>query len=131
MTDQSRQIVREVAQRRGIDPKEIMRKCRETRVVYARIEVAKRLDQLSYTTSQIGKALKQDHTTIVYYLGRAKKKPKPEPEVLPMPKRMRKWRAPRVRHVRWLVRQGPADRDRYLVPYAGADMSEYHWSKRP
>lgn len=127
MTPQAREIIMEVARRRGVDPEMIASKCRRSKIFYARIEVAKRLDERGYSTSRIGAVLGHDHTTVVYYLGRAQKRPKPEPE--PKPGRKRKWRPPVVRHVRWLATR-PSNPGLYLVPYAGADMSRYVWRPR-
>lgn len=128
MRPATRKLIEEVACRRRVDPKKIVGRCRSQAVFYARVEVAKQLSARGYTTSMIGAVLGHDHTTIVYYLGRAKKRPKPEPE--PKPARKQRWKPPRVRHVRWLTRAKPTDPGLYLVPYAGADMTEYHWRKR-
>lgn len=123
-----REMVEEAARKRGVDPEKVLIKCRSPRVVYARAEVAKLLDARGYSLPRIGAALGgHDHTTVFYYLGRAKKRLKPEPTWPPMKKR--RWRAPKVRHLLF-IRKPPGDRTLYLVPYAGADMTKYAWRKR-
>lgn len=128
MMSQTRQLIQEVAARRGVDPRKVAGKCRSQRVFYARIEVAKHLDARGYTTSMIGAVLGHDHTTIVYYLGRGKRKPKPEVDPRPA------WHRPRIRHLGWFVKlrrpRRPRNLKRYLVPYAGADMTDYQWKER-
>lgn len=123
MTPQARRIIHEVAAERGVTPAQIVSRCRRQKVFRARVEVARRLDARGYSTTQIGAALGHDHTTIVYYLGRAKKKPTPEPPP--------RWRKPRIAHLsrckRLPVPEPPKPRKRYLVPYAGAYMPEYEW----
>ncbi len=122
MPPQARAIINMVATEAGIDPLLIVGQCRKQKVFRARVEVALRLDARRYSTPQIGRILNKDHTTIVFYLGRGKKKPsKPI------------WRAPKVKHVRFIrqpKRQLPRPKF-YLQPYAGADMTEYHWQERP
>ena len=121
MTPQARAIIREVAALRGVDPYKIIGHCRRDKMVRARIEVARLLDACGYSTPRIGAILNKDHSTIVFYLGRGKKKPtKP------------RWRAPKVRHVCFLKsKPPPAKRRFYLVPYAGAYWPEYDWKERP
>lgn len=122
MTPGARSIVDEVAAHYGLDPGLLISPCRVERVFRARIEVAKRLRAIGYSMPRIGKVLNKDHTSIVYYLGRGKKKPKPP-----------KWRAPRVRHLSFnkQMRKPPRTQRRYyLRPYAGAYWPEYEWKER-
>lgn len=121
MTPQARQIISMVAAWRGVDPRKIVGPCRNRRVVLARMEIARQLDARGYSTSRIGAILNKDHTTIVFYLGRGKKKPaKP------------RWRKPRIRHLCFIkAKPPPKMRKFYLVPYAGAYWPEYDWKERP
>lgn len=118
---QARAIILDVAARRGIDPLLIVNPCRRPRVFHARAEVAKALDSRGYSSPRIGSILNHDHSTILFYLGRGKKSPSAEPP--PKPPKKRRWKSPRVRHLRWLPRI-------CLKPYAGADMTEYVWKRR-
>ena len=121
MPQAARDIIMEIAELRGVDPHLIVSRCRKNKVFRARVEVAKRLDARGYSSPRIGQILNHDHTTIVFYLGRGKKKPS-----RPI------WRAPRVRHVRFIKAPPPPKPIRcYLKPYAGADMTEYQWMERP
>lgn len=125
MTPRARTIIREVAELRGVDPALIVQPCRVSKVYRARMEVAQRLAaECGYSTPAIGRILNHDHTTILFYLGRFKKKPGPERITKP---RKRVWKMPRVRHLRWVKRPTRL----FLVPYAGADMTDYHWKERP
>jgi hypothetical protein len=130
MTPQAREIIREVAARRGIDPELITRPGRAKKVFKARAEVAQRLHERGYSACRIGRLLHHDHTTILYYLGRGKFR-----KVLDL---RQPWHKPRVRdlrprwkkpHVETLRRLHPSKL--YLIPYAGADMTEYEWRPRP
>ena len=121
MTPQARAIIREIAALRGVDPYKIIGHSRKEKLFRARIEVARALDARGYSTPQIGMILGKDHSTIVFYLGRGQKKPSKQ-----------RWRAPKVRHVRFLKpKPPPAKRKFYLVPYAGAYCPEYDWKERP
>jgi hypothetical protein len=72
-----RRTVLEVAQERGIDARLIVGACRFQEVFLARVEVAERLHAHGYTSVLIGKILKKDHSTILYYLsGRRKRRTK-------------------------------------------------------
>jgi hypothetical protein len=129
MTPQALVIIGEVAASSLVAPAKLVGRCRSARVVHARIEVAKRLRDRGYSTPRIGQVLKKDHTTIVFYLGLGKKKPTPL-----------QWRKPRIAHLncycrlcyfptpKTIARTKPTAN--YLVPYAGADMSEYTWKER-
>lgn len=88
MTPLARYVIKEVCGRRGVDPADLFRQCRTQRVFRARIEVAQVLDGYGYGCMSIGRTLNKDHTTILYYLGRGKRKvSKP------------RWRKPRVKHL--------------------------------
>ncbi len=122
MTPQARAIIDIVATEHGVDPLLLVSPCRKKEIFRARVEVAKHLNARGYSTPQIGRILNHDHTTIVFYLGRGKKKPsKPI------------WRTPKVKHVRFIrqpKRQPPKPKF-YLQPYAGFDKIEYQWKERP
>jgi hypothetical protein len=121
MTPWARQVIFEVAELRGVDPKKIVGQCRHKKVFRARMEVARRLSARGYSTSRIGAILDKNHTTIVFYLGRGKKQPSK-----PL------WRTPKIRHLCFVKpRPVPAKRKFYLAPYAGAYWPEYDWKERP
>ena len=121
MTPQARAIIREIAALRHVDPYKIIGQSRSEKVFRARIEVTRALDARGYSTQRIGAMLNKDHSTIVFYLGRGKKKPsKPI------------WRTPKVRHLCFVKPKPlPEKRRYYLVPYAGAYWPEYDWKERP
>jgi hypothetical protein len=121
MTPQARAIIDEIASLRGVNPDKITNPCRMHKVFRARIEVAKRLSQIGYSTLRIGAILNHDHSTILFYLGNGKKRPS-RPA----------WRKPKVRTLRDYPRPKPPPRQSrlYLTPYAGADMREYVWTRR-
>ncbi len=122
MPPQARAIIEMVATDAGIDPRLIVTRCRKKKIFHARVEVARRLAERGYSTPRIGRILNHDHSTIVFYLGRGKKKPS-----RPV------WKAPTVRHVRFIKPPKPprAKLKFYLKPYAGADWREYQWKERP
>lgn len=121
MTPETRAILDEVAKLYGIDPAILLIKCRTRKVFQARREVAKRLDARGYSAASIGRILKHDHTTILYYLGRYDRQPTPG----------LRWRAPKVR-VLYVIKKPrpPKPRKRYLIPYAGADPRDYIFTER-
>jgi hypothetical protein len=121
ITPYARAVIEEIAALRGVDPNKIANPCRAPKVYRARIEVAKRLSDRGYSTTRIGQMLNHDHTTIVFYLGRAKKKP-----ARPV------WQKPKVRTLCVIAQRRPPPpvRKLYLKPYAGADMTEYQWKPR-
>jgi hypothetical protein len=125
MTPFAYQVIQDVAAEWGVDPALIAGKCRIKRIVCARVDAVKRMRARGYTTPLIGRQVSLDHTTILYYLGRSKNKKPPMPE----------WRAPKVRNLYWITPQkivrAPPKMTRYLVPYAGADWTEYRWKERP
>lgn len=120
MTAQSRAIIREVAQRRHLDPVMIVSKRKHLKLMWARIEITKRLNACRYSTNQIGRILNRHHTAISYYLGHLKGK-------TPTHESKQRWRKPQIVEFDSIK---PKVR-RYLIPYAGADMREYHWQERP
>ncbi len=115
MPPQARAIIAEVARERGVTPEAITRAGRKQKLFRARIEAAKRLAERKYTSPQIGRMLGCDHTMILYYLGRLKKKPSPE-----------KWRKPKIKTL-WVAPPPPKPKRRvyYLIPYAGVDKFDY------
>lgn len=142
MTPRARAIIRQVAAACGVSPKRIVSRERTDAVVYARMEVARRLDGFGYSSSRIGEMLCRDHTTILFYLGRGKKPP-PQP----------RWKRPTISHLNCFCQQcsfpgetfglvdaceltvvmappPPQERKRYLIPYAGAHWPEYEWKER-
>jgi len=125
MTPLAHQIIQDVAAAWGVNPELVAGKCRRKRLVCARIDAVKRMKAAGYSPTKIGRQLGQDHTTILFYLGRKKGRKPPAPE----------WKTPQVRHVRWINAPGglraPAKVERYLIPYAGADWTEYRWKERP
>jgi len=128
MTPQARAIIREVAATCAVAPANIFTRCRTRAAVHARIEIAKRLRARGYSTPQIGRVLNRDHTTIVYYLGTAKR------TVAPL-----LWRKPIIRHLNCFCCREPKEPKvktpkpdrRFLAPYAGAYMPEYDWKEKP
>jgi hypothetical protein len=133
MTPQARQIIREVAAEHRVDPMKIIGKCRSVPVVHARVEVSKRLEARGYSTNRIGEVLGKDHTTILFYLGRGKKKPTPEKHGPPKwsTARNRGWpKFPKLPPDEPPPPPPPERRKLYLVPYAGADMTAYEWKER-
>lgn len=118
MPPQARAIILEVCTLRGVDPLKIVGRCRVKKVFRARVEIALALDARGYSSPRIGRILNHDHTTIVFYLGRGKKKPGPLI-----------WRRPKVRHLRWVRPDKAAKPKVYLKPYAGADWTDYQWKE--
>lgn len=118
------EIVSDVSARYGLSIELIVGRCRAHSLLLARIEIAKRLRERGYKKAQIGRVLNRDPSTVVFYIGSGKRKPA-----------KRRWRAPRVRHLHWTRSEPPpaavkAMRQRFLIPYAGADMTEYVWRRR-
>lgn len=119
------EIVSDVSARYGLSIGLIVGPSRAYRLVLARVEIAQRLHARGYTNAQIARVLHRDRTTVVYYLGGNKNRSPPKP----------RWRRPRVRHLCWLKVEQPPKvlkemRRQFLVPYAGADMTEYVWRRR-
>jgi hypothetical protein len=137
VTPQMQAIIEDVARDCGVDQSEILkRKVRQNatgQVLFARVQIAKRMHMAGYSTVQIGDALFRDHSTIVYYLNRYKPPPS-----------KRAWRPPSVRHLFCVgcrlctfradgpppPPMPPNPRKRYLIPYAGVDKKE-RWKERP
>ncbi len=114
MTPQARAIIKEIAELRGLEPREILGRSRFQNVVRARVEVAKRLDERGYSSPQIGKILNRDHTTVLYYIGRGRRHIKPP-----------RWRAPKVRHLKFIrVPKPPKPERPKAIRYAGYDHTE-------
>lgn len=83
MTPFVRQTLDDVAKLRGITVKMLVGSRRLQHLVHARADVAKRLYAHGYTAPQIGAILNRDHSTILYAIGRGKKRLRPEPEKVP------------------------------------------------
>jgi hypothetical protein len=128
-----REIIDSVADEWGIPPAVITGPRRTNRVVHARREVIRRLVATGrYSLARIGRLIGRDHTTIVYSVGQAKRKP---------PLKL-KWKKPRVREMhclgcrRALLASEPKNENgsqyakAYLIPYAGADWADYKWRRR-
>ena len=114
MPPRAKSIILGFAEQRAVPVSKLAGRCRVKKVYQTRIEVAKALYECGYTTTRIGRWLNHDHTTIVFYLGRSKKKPLPP-----------KWRTPKVRHVKFirLPKEKPKP-PRMPIRYAGYDPTE-------
>lgn len=125
MTPFVRDIVCEAATRHMVSLKLLLSPCRSQKLLFIRIEIAKTLRVHGYSMSKIGRALRRDHTTVIYYLGNGSRKPA----------LLQRWHRPRVRHLYWIkpepVPKLPKTPKFYLVPYAGADFKKYVWIERP
>ena len=118
MPPRAKGIIMDFAERRGVAVSDLAGRCRKKKVFRARMEVAKALDACGYSSLQIGRFLNHDHTTIVYYLGRGKKKAS-QP----------KWRAPKVRHVRFIRIPRPDAPPKSPRRYAGFDVRETQFKR--
>jgi chromosomal replication initiation ATPase DnaA len=64
-------IIAEVAERHGSSPRELCGRSGKHRLVSARLELVHRLyAERHLSTTQIGRILGRDHTTIIHYLHR-------------------------------------------------------------
>lgn len=106
MTSPASDIVREEAAACGVSPEAVISRTKTDVLVYVRMQIARRLDEMEYSSPQIGKILHRHHATILFYLGRGKRKP-------PV--------------LRW---KKPPTAKHYLIPYAGAYWPEYEWKER-
>lgn len=70
-------IIREVCAAHGVRQDRLLRKYGPRRYVPARIELARELDAAGYIPAQIGRWLKRDHTTVLWYIGRLPGKRQP------------------------------------------------------
>ncbi|RZN30469.1 helix-turn-helix domain-containing protein [Bradyrhizobium sp. Leo121] len=136
MNSTVRAIIESVATEFTVPVERITEKCRSPRVVRARIEAVRRIKASGkYSTHQIAAMLNHDHTTILFYLGRLSCK---------SPNARLTWRRPKIRHlghrgckhcyVPVKPRQKPVKKVKrrlYLIPYAGADFSQYRFKERP
>ncbi len=68
--DRYNAIIKRVAAERYISVEAIRGKSRDRYVYQARQDIAKELYDLGLSTTQIGKYLNRDHTTILYMMGR-------------------------------------------------------------
>lgn len=86
MRPATRDLIRDVATRHGVEPDDILSHRRPKRLLGARIEIARALAQRGYNGPQIGAVLKRDYTTVYYYLGRlGDRQPRPRPPPPPKP----------------------------------------------
>jgi len=134
VTPYAHSIIKRVAGVHGVDPADITRPNRTQKVFRARVVVAKMLDRRGFSSPQIGAMLNHDHTTILFYLGRSGKRPsRPRPPRPPKPRAKKRWGKPRIAHLKCkgcrLCVTAPVRRG-FLIPYAGADMTEYQWKPR-
>lgn len=74
---ESRQIIRETALEFKLHPDELIGDSRESQVVFARYVAIHRIARAypQKSSTQIGKLFNRDHTSILFALGRMKKKP--------------------------------------------------------
>lgn len=143
MTPYAWEVITQVAGRRRLEPRLIIakRKRNAYRVVMAIQEVARLLSERGYSYARIGQILNKDHTTVGYYLGSGKRASFCRP----------RWKTPHIAHLRCQgcsrCRIGDAPlpklrapgatcwpllpKNRYLIPYVGADPGEYVWKRRP
>lgn len=61
-------IVDAMARERGLEPWRVRGRARQREYVRARIEIAKRLREEGCSFPEIGRALRRDHSTVMYYL---------------------------------------------------------------
>lgn len=131
MTPYARSVIRRVAYMHKVDPADITRSNRRVPVVRARVAVAKILTRRGYSTGRIGKMLNCDHTTVVFYLGRGKKKPRltVRPKKAKPPPAKRRWKKPRIAHLKckgcWMCKPQPK-----LIRFAGYDPTDRQWITR-
>lgn len=119
------EVISDVSAKYGVSIELIVGRCRAYSLALVRAEIAQRLHERGYRNSQIGRVLRRDPATVLYYLGGNKRRRPPG----------QRWHRPRVRHVCWLKVEQPPKvmkemRRRFLIPYAGADMTEYVWRPR-
>jgi hypothetical protein len=121
MTPQARAILREVAEKHGVPVEKIVVAGRVQKIFRARMEAAIRLDaETGYSSPQIGRILGCDHTMILYYLGRLKRKPS-----------KLRWKKPSVKdfHPNMGMKRGPRSCPGQLLRYAGFDPNEYQFNR--
>ena len=119
MPPRAKGIILDFAERHGVAVADLAGRCRKKKVFRVRMEIAKALDACGYSSLQIGRFLNHDHTTIIYYLGRGKKKAS-QP----------KWRTPKVRHLRFIRLPLPkAATPKSPRPYAGFDVRETQFKR--
>lgn len=67
-------LLQDIARRHGVTVEAAIRKGKGNRKrLLVRIEMARALDAEGWTSTQIGRRLHRDHTTVLLYLGRLKK----------------------------------------------------------
>ena len=139
MPPSARTAILQAAADHGVDAVLLAAPSRRTKIVRARLAAARALDALGYSSPRIGHFLNHDHSTILFYLGKLKKKPtrmllSPKVEEIRKPR----WRRPRIGHLRCKgcfrcrvaqPAQSRVIRRNYLQPYAGADFADdYKWT---
>ncbi|GAC1572995.1 MAG: hypothetical protein NVS3B5_02250 [Sphingomicrobium sp.] len=67
------QIIAEVLEKHAINLDDLTGRCRDAYLVEARMDAAHRLRAADFLSTQIGKILKRDHTTILHYLSEDKR----------------------------------------------------------
>ena len=67
-----RPIVSIYSQKWGVNMRDLTSRHRAREIVGARVEIARSLWNMGYTTVRIGRLLGRDHSTVVYYLGFSK-----------------------------------------------------------
>ena len=72
MTPRVRRYARDIAFWHGIPASEILSSNIKRHVALARGDVMRRLRREGHTTTQIGRWLKRDHSTVVYWTGARK-----------------------------------------------------------
>jgi hypothetical protein len=110
----TRAIIRDVAERHGTTPEEILSKRGPRRLLAPRIELAKLLTARGHSLPKVGRLMNRDHSTVAFYLIRLANKqpsprslaPRPEPAPTPAPE---------------------PPQPRYPVRYAGYDPSSAVW----
>lgn len=108
----------------GIDVARIFNRSRNKRVVWARRDIALHLFPLGASTVFLANFLNVDSSTVSYYLGHHGSR-----GIAKI-----KWRAPQIRDetpAELRKPERPSRSRQYLIPYAGADWSEYEWKERP
>lgn len=70
-------VMRDVAQAHGTTVAELRSRHKPARLVRARIDAARRLTDLGYTRTLVGRIMRRDHTTISWYLGACPNKRQP------------------------------------------------------
>ena len=126
----AKRIVGEVATAERVPVDKLLGNQRLPRLIRARVLVARHLAEAGYKRSWIAEALNKDQSTIYYYLSMVDRKLSWKPPVVellcmvvPQPVVRAKKKTP--------AKAKPVIRRQYLIPYVGADMTQYVWKRRP